>query len=59
MAMFRTGCVGCLAVVGTAAALLCIGRLLVFLSALVEQEQELESGLENWGKLWSTPPDDE
>ena len=56
--MARTPCVGCLVVVGIAIALFCIARLIVFLSALVEQE--LESSVEdeetgNSGKLWSTP----
>ena len=41
----RTACVGCLAVVGTAIALILIARLIVYLSALAQEE--LESSLGN------------
>ena len=58
--MARQACAGCLVVVGIAIAILCIARLIVYLSALAELELEssVTAGDEekgNPGRLWSTP----
>ena len=57
--MARQACAGCLVVVGIAIAILCIARLIVYLSALAELELESSAGDEekkgNPGRLWSTP----